>query len=147
MDIPEIMDHCFSVGIQSRFNDFDVFNHVNNNAVMEYFDIGKSAFFHHVMGKGVSPEILHIAVVNINVTFYAQCLADEALSVLTCIDRVGASSLTLRQQLIATSVSGARTLKSEATSVMVCFDPVANTSVPIPEFLVKAISSESQKSL
>ena len=34
--------------IQIRFNDIDVIGHINNNAYLEYMDLGKTAYFNAV---------------------------------------------------------------------------------------------------
>ncbi|MCF0212479.1 MAG: acyl-CoA thioesterase, partial [Bacteroidales bacterium] len=44
-----------SIPIQIRFNDIDQMGHVNNTIIMEYFDLGKSRYFHDA-GIPVIPE-------------------------------------------------------------------------------------------
>ncbi len=39
--------------VQVRFNDVDQMGHVNNAVIMEYFDLGKEAFF---SAHGMPPE-------------------------------------------------------------------------------------------
>lgn len=82
-----------------RFNDIDVMGHVNNAVIMEFFDLGKAAFF---AGAGLPPEKgdFTLMVVHYEVDFSAQILSSDNVSVTTEIVRFGTKSASLRQQIV-----------------------------------------------
>lgn len=124
------------VRIQSRFSDYDAFRHVNNNAYMAYFDLGKSLFFNEVMGKPCSPAELSAAVVNVNVDFLAPSPIGEPLEVCTALVHLGERSFTLYQRIVDADTQSA---KAQATSVLAGFDIATQCSAPLSPALAKAL--------
>ena len=61
--------------VQIRFNDIDQMGHVNNTVIMEYFDLGKEAFF---SSKGLPPEKgdFTVIIVHYEVDFLGDRLQD-----------------------------------------------------------------------
>ncbi len=136
MELPAIIRGRHRLDIQVRFNDYDMFGHLNNNAYFEYFDMAKQDYFMTVLGGAITPKTLSVVVANVNATFYNPTLPGEELCVVTRLKNLGHSSLTLEQQIL-NRVSGA--LKSGATTVMVGFDTQALSSTPIAEGLRSAL--------
>ena len=55
------------VDVQSRFNDFDIFGHVNNSCYMQYLDLAKVRYFEAALGHKVDTDGIAAVIVNINV--------------------------------------------------------------------------------
>ena len=70
MELPAIIRGRHRLDIQIRFNDFDMFGHLNNNAYLEYFDLAKADYFGDVLGGAVTPERLSVVVAHLTVSFY-----------------------------------------------------------------------------
>ena len=114
--------------VQIRFADYDTFGHVNNNAYMAYFDLGKTEFLSGVMERRCAPSDLAAAIVNINVDFLSPAVIGEPLAVLTAVVRVGGRSFTLYQRVV-NPVTGA--VKAQATSVLAGFDIATQGPGPV----------------
>ena len=41
----------FTVDIQPRFTDYDMFGHVNNTVLLQYLDLGKALFFNSITAQ------------------------------------------------------------------------------------------------
>ena len=124
---PELtMQH--SVALQTRFSDYDMFGHINNNSYMAFFDIGKTEFFRSVMGDACTPTQLSAVIVNINVDFLAPALAGEPLSVSTAVIHVGDRSFTLYQRIVNPDTLS---VKAQQTATLAGFDIAAQSSAPL----------------
>lgn len=137
MELPAIIRGRHRLDIQIRFNDFDMFGHLNNNAYLEYFDLAKADYFGDVLGGAVTPERLSVVVANLNVSFYNPTLPGEELCVITRLKSIGHSSLTLEQQVL-NRVNGS--LKCGAQTVMVGYDVHALSSTAITDGLRSALT-------
>lgn len=124
--------------IQLRFNDADMFGHVNNAVYFQYFDLAKFEFFRQLMGPDFDPHGIALVVVNVNTDFYAPVLLTETVSVLTGVVRIGEKSLTLEQRLVSEE-DGA--IKCVCTTVMAGFDPRTMTSAPIADIWRERLES------
>jgi len=113
--------------IQLRFADADLFGHVNNTVIMQYFDLGKLSYFRAVMGDDFDMRGIALVVVNTNCDFYAPVFLDEHVEVLSGTVRIGEKSLRLEQRL----VSATGDVKAICTTVMAGFNPATCTSAPI----------------
>ncbi len=87
--------------IQIRFNDVDQMGHVNNAVIMEYFDLGKDAFF---SSHGVPPTKgdFTIMVVHYEVDFKSQIRYHDRIEVTTEVEKIGNKSLTVMQRVVNT---------------------------------------------
>lgn len=127
-----------SVALQLRFNDIDMFGHVNNAMYLQYFDMGKLAFFKQYMHSGFEHEPTVPVVVNINVDFHTLTLIDERISVETAVEHIGDTSLTLAQRIV--TADGA--VKCSARTVMVNIDVRTHTPTTIsPEWRAKLLGA------
>ncbi len=128
MEIPApSCDYAHRQDIQMRFADADLFGHVNNAVIMQYFDQGKLGYFRAVMGDDFDMRGIALVVVNTNCNFYAPVFLDEQVAVLSGTAHIGEKSLRLEQRL----VSSTGDVKAICTTVMVGFDPATSTSAPI----------------
>ncbi len=136
MELPAIIRGRHRLDIQTRFNDYDMFGHLNNNAYFEYFDLAKQDYFATVLGGAITPERLSVVIANINATFYNPTLPGENLSVVTRLKKLGESSLQIEQQILNRDNGS---LKCGADTVMVSFDTRHLSSTPIAEGLRSAL--------
>lgn len=85
--------------IQIRFNDVDQMGHVNNAVIMEYFDLGKSAFFTEA---GIPPEQgdFTVMIVHFEVDFTSQIRYHDNIAVTTAVKRIGNKSIAVEQHII-----------------------------------------------
>lgn len=122
------MARTTETSIQKRFSDVDPFQHVNNVAQQSYFDVGKVDYYERALGAEVLLSDLRIVTVSTSTSYLAQVRMHDPVTVTTTCERIGTTSLTLFQQLLA----GGRVC-SESRSVMVVFDFPAQRSAPVPE--------------
>ena len=128
-----------SIPVQTRFSDYDTFGHVNNNAYMAIFDIGKTHFFRQVTGRQANPIALGAVIVNINVDFLEPALIDEPIAVQTAVETVSHNSFTLYQRIVNPTDGH---IKAQATSVLAGFDPRTQTGAPLRPDLLECLSDK-----
>ncbi len=116
-ELPEINFH-HSMGVQIRFNDIDMFGHLNNSVYIQFFDMGKYAYFRQFMTDTFGSEPTAPVVANINCDFLEPTKIDERLEVLTAITEIADSSMVLQQRI----VSSAGRVKCTARTIMVNID-------------------------
>lgn len=127
-----------AVRVQTRFSDYDTFGHVNNNAYMAYFDLGKVAFFNRLMGRECSPADLSAVIVNINVDFLSPAPFGTPLDVLTAVVHIGDRSFTVYQRIVNPHDG---TVCAQATTTLAGFDIATQQSAPLSEVLVAALGN------
>ena len=113
-----------------RYTDYDMHQHINNNAYFTFFDLAKVDYFTQVSNSRFDIDHRSLVIANINVNFFNPALLGESIQVLTQCVKVGDKSLTLVQQ-VCNALTGE--VKCMATTVLVHFDPTTATSVTIPQ--------------
>jgi len=108
-----------------RFNDFDMFGHLNNTVYFEYLDMAKYAYFKQFMNGVFGTETTVPVVVKIEATFLSPIHIDDKVEVLTAVTKIGDTSFTLSQEVVGDD----GTAKFSANVIMVNID--ARTSVPV----------------
>lgn len=116
-ELPEINFH-HRMGVPIRFNDIDMFGHLNNSVYIQFFDMGKYAYFRQFMTDTFGSEPTAPVVANINCDFLEPTKIDERLEVLTAITEIADSSMVLQQRI----VSSAGRVKCTARTIMVNID-------------------------
>ncbi|MDE5629717.1 MAG: acyl-CoA thioesterase [Muribaculaceae bacterium] len=101
--------------LQTRFNDTDMFGHINNSVYLQFMDMGKYAYLRQFMKGDFAAGDTAAVVANINCNFYRPSFMDEKLSVLTTCTRIGDSSFTLLQCVVDSHDN----VKCSATTTMV----------------------------
>ena len=119
-----------AVALQLRFNDIDVLGHVNNNAQLALFDVGKTEFYNALRGQLADWSRVEAVRVNINCTFMEQIRFTDPMEVRTRVKKIGEKSFTL-QQILRNTETGR--ICSMCESVMVSVDYATKASKPIPE--------------
>ncbi|MDE6282598.1 MAG: acyl-CoA thioesterase [Muribaculaceae bacterium] len=126
----------FSLDAQLRFNDVDIFGHINNSVYLQLFDLAKVRYFEAVLGGPVDWHEATVVVVNINASFYSPAYFDEPLRVVTTVGKISVHSFVLEQRIYNTETGD---VKSTASTVMAGFDPSTATGIPVPEKWVKSL--------
>lgn len=142
--VPEPVAPFFhSVPLQIRFNDIDMLGHLNNGVYLTFMDLGKAHYFNDVM-NGVDWHNINVAVVNINVNFYAPTYLDSNIVCLTAVRRVSQHSLTMEQRIVDID-SGE--VKCAATTIMAGYDVQTAMSRPIDPAWREAIEAWEERKL
>ena len=126
-----------AVALQLRFNDIDVLGHVNNNAQLALFDVGKTEFYNALRGQLADWSRVEAVIVNINCTFMEQIRFTDPMEVRTRVKKIGEKSFTL-QQILRNTATGQ--ICSMCESVMVSVDYATKASKPIPENIAAGLA-------
>lgn len=138
----EILEHLdaeafrHAVSLQLRFNDIDVLGHVNNNAQLALFDVGKTEFYNALRGQLADWSRVEAVIVNLNCTFMEQIRFTDPMEVRTRVKKIGERSFTI-QQILRNTATGQ--ICSMCESVMVSVDYATKTSKPIPENIAEGL--------
>lgn len=121
-----------SLPLQVRFNDVDQMGHINNAVLMEYFDLGKEAFFSSI---GLPPEQgdFTIVIVHFDVDFFKQMFFRDELQVRTEVARIGNKSLEVSQKIVRINPSAPEEVCAQCRTIMSGYCRSTGTSAPIPE--------------
>ncbi len=117
--------------IQIRFGDIDGVGHINNGAIVAYYDLGINQYFTEVgieIGDNLSGDI--VAKVNININFLDSILPSDDVVVTTYVSKIGNRSLTLYQEIIDMK---SEKIKSNCTTVMAGINKETLTSANISD--------------
>lgn len=127
-----------STPVQLRFNDIDIFGHVNNAMYFQFFDLGKLRYFEDVLGKDFAKKGFTAVIVNVNCDFFSPILLDENICVKSAVSHIGEKSITLEQRIVNINTGD---VKSICRTVMSGFDAATLKSAPIPVHFRNAIAS------
>lgn len=125
-----------SLEAQLRFNDVDIFGHINNSVYLQLLDLAKVRYFEAVLGGPVDWHDATVVVVNINASFYSPAYFDEPLTVVTAVGKISVHSFILEQRIFNPETGD---VKCTAQTVMAGFDPVNASGIPVPDKWVKAL--------
>lgn len=113
-----------------RFCDTDMIGHINNVAFAAFAESGRIDLFRAYGYVGANLILVRLAI-----DFKAQLQLDEETHIESWIERVGNSSITIKQQVI-----GAGKVVAEVESVVVTFDYESNAPRNVPENLRRQIA-------
>ena len=119
------MSTPYRTNVQVRFADTDALGHLNNTAFSFYAEGARLEFF-----SDLGAEVQGLILARIALDFRRQVRFREDVYVLTKVERVGNSSVTLAQEVYAEGE-----LAAEISSVVVLFDYEAGRPKRIPEGL------------
>jgi acyl-CoA thioester hydrolase len=108
--------------IQMRFSDTDALGHVNNGSFALYAETARIDFL-RLIESGVRSLIL----AHLSIDFRRQVKFGDTVQVDTAVERIGRSSVTLRQAVLANGEVAA-----EVGSVVVLFDYATQRPVALP---------------
>jgi acyl-CoA thioester hydrolase len=106
--------------VQMRFADTDAMGHVNNGSYVVYAETGRIDFMKTLGAVDRSFILAHLAI-----DFRRQVRFRESVVVESWVERIGTTSMTLRQAIRAEG-----TVAADVRSVVVSFDYMANRSTP-----------------
>ena len=113
--------------IEVRWRDMDAFRHVNNAVYATYLEECRDEWAEHVLGPVA--DIWDFVLARVAIDFRRELRQeDDAVLVRCTLERVGTSSVTLREEIV--TLDG--TLSAEAESVLVARDPASGRSRPLP---------------
>lgn len=121
---------------QLRFNDIDIFGHVNNSVYLQLLDLAKVRYFEKVLDGPVDWHSATVVVVNINASFHSPAYFDEPLTVLTAVGDMSEHSFILEQRILNPDNGD---VKCTARTVMAGFDPATARGAAIPQLWVKSL--------
>jgi len=118
------------VDCQTRFNDFDIFGHLNNTIYMAFLDLGKARYYTDVLGNVFNLKGTSAVIVNTNISFCSPTYMEEPLCVLTACSRVSRHSFTLDQRVVNPATGY---VKCYASTVLAAFDARTATGADLPQ--------------
>lgn len=130
--------------IQIRFNDIDILGHINNNAYLEYMDLGKTSYFNAIKPNPIDWKTINVVIVNVNCNFYSPGYLKEPIAVLTTITSISQRSLKLEQRVINTETGD---VKCIGTSIMAGFDPTTAQGSEIDQQWIDAICQYEESNI
>lgn len=92
--------------VQVRTNDLDMFGHVNNAVFLSYLEVGRVAYLIQLFGSLALPQ--PFVVRRVELDFLAQILFGAVVTVETRVARIGNSSLSFSQRILADGQEAAR---------------------------------------
>jgi acyl-CoA thioester hydrolase len=112
----------FEHEVAVRWRDIDALGHVNHAVFLTYLEEGRDAFYAQMLGSDP-----HYVVVRLEIDLRAEVrLPDRRVTVRMKVERLGTTSLTTRETVLAASGEVA----AEARVVTVRWDPAKRRPVP-----------------
>ena len=119
------MDH--EKQIEIRWRDLDGLRHVNNAVYATYLEIGRDAFFEEVLPEAKPWDYV---LVRLALDFRRELRFEDRRVVVSCaVERVGRSSLTLREEIRTSSGE----LAAECETVVVARDSESGRPRPLTD--------------
>ena len=119
-----------TVPVQIRFNDLDVFAHVNNAVIQEYFDLGRLYYLQQILEGELKTGENTLIIASIKTDFSEPVFLEDNIVVKTSVYAIGEKSLRMIQ-VLADKHTGNE--KAVCESVMVAFNKKLLQSVGFPE--------------
>ena len=116
--------------VQIRFNDLDVFAHVNNAVFQEYFDLGRLYYLQQILEGELKTGENTLIIASVKTDFMEPVLLEDNIVVKTSVYAIGEKSLKMIQ-LLADKDTGNE--KAVCESVMVAFNKKLLQSIEMPE--------------
>ncbi len=88
--------------VQIRFTDIDMLGHLNNAIFVNFFDLGKTSYFSHILGGPLQWEKITLVIVNIECSFFAPVFFTDKIEVFTKTTSIGKNSVTVDQRIVNT---------------------------------------------
>jgi acyl-CoA thioester hydrolase len=136
MEISDNIKFRHIMPMQIRWNDTDMFGHVNNSVYFQFYDTAKTQYIADVC-PNVDWHKFAIVMVHVECDFVAPIMAEDQVAVRTSIIRTGRTSMTMLQEAYDTTTDE---LRCRCLSVMVFFDQEQRCSTPLPQSWVNAIN-------
>ena len=113
--------------IEIRWRDLDGLRHVNNAVYATYLEVGRDAFFEEVLPEAKPWDYV---LVRLALDFRRELRFEDRRVVVSCaVERVGRSSITLREEIRTSSGE----LAAECETVVVARDPETGRGRPLTD--------------
>jgi acyl-CoA thioester hydrolase len=116
----------YEISIRPRVSETDMLGHINNVALMGWFEEGRSYMVREALGK--PPRMPPFVLARMETDFRHQLFFGEEARVRTDVERLGNTSVIVRQRI----EQGGR-LCAEARCVLVHFNHETQRPSPLPE--------------
>lgn len=116
------------IAVQPRWSDFDMLRHLNNAKYFDYFDLGKTTYFHTVISHDTEISSFNAVIANVNATFLAPVKYGEEIDVLTAVVAVSTHSFYIEQQIVNHTTGE---LKCRNVTAMVSFSAKDGQAIPL----------------
>lgn len=134
---PEQFDaYGFSVPIETRWTDNDVYGHVNNAVYYQFFDTAVNRFLIEHGGLDIHSGAVIGLVVESSCRYHAPVAYPERVRVGVRVDRLGTSSVSYGVALFAESDRSAR---ADGSFTHVFVDRASRRPAPMPDLLRSAL--------
>lgn len=132
----------YTIPIQIRFNDVDIFGHVNNSVYNQYLDLGRVGYFQSVLEEATQWHGKTIVLVRIENNYLLPTFLHDKIEVRTNVYEMGNRSVKMHQQVVDENGQ----IRLESYSVLSTFDSDTNASFLLPDEWRKKIEEhENQK--
>ena len=111
-------------------SDLDPYNHVNNGAQCNFFDMGRSLYFEHTFNAKIDWLTFKYVLVHVDLDFRKPVLFHDAIACESRVTEIGNSSFKMEQILRDTRTGEVKTL---CHAVVVYFNRETNKSERIPD--------------
>ncbi len=128
--------------IQLRFNDADLFGHVNNTVFFQYYDTAKIEYLRSIWNELGGRYALVVA--HVDADFISPVYTTDHVAVRTAVTHIGNKSFTLQQELFDTDT---KEVKCVGRTVMVGYDQQDKVAMPLLPEWVEAIENYEGKCL
>ena len=113
--------------VEIRWRDLDGLRHVNNAVYATYFEVGRDDFFERVLPEAKPWDYV---LVRLAIDFRRELdFEDRRIAVSCSVDRIGRSSITLREEIRTASGE----LAAESETVVVARDPQTGRPRPLTD--------------
>lgn len=125
----------FKTTVTPSFGDIDGMKHVNNNRILEWFELGGLDIYRYFTPDlDLDYENWKLIMVRKEADFVGQLRFGEDVEIRTYLLKIGNSSFT-----VGNEVWQSNELKAKGKTVIVHFDYVTQKSVPIPDDVRKKL--------
>ena len=125
----------FKTTVTPSFGDIDGMKHVNNNRILEWFELGGLDIYRYFTPDlDLDFENWKLIMVRKEADFVGQLRFGEDVEIRTYLLKIGNSSFT-----VGNEVWQSNELKAKGKTVIVHFDYVTQKSVPIPDDVRKKL--------
>lgn len=122
------MAQTFSLPIELRFSDLDLYGHVNSVVYFTYLETARVKLFHDFF-HDMTAQHIYTLVAHAECDYRLPILFGDSLIVSVTVARVGTSSFDLDYRLH----DGGEKTYATARTTMVCFDNIRKTTIPVPD--------------
>jgi acyl-CoA thioester hydrolase len=118
--------------IQARFSDANSAGHVNNVAILSYFETARVEFLDKVIGRENDWERTGLIIARSVMDYIEPLNIRENIRACSRISQIGTKSFTVEHLLLGER-SGKEIITALGSFVLVCFDYNKNQTIEIPE--------------